>query len=189
MFILEATLPEPQTLHHNVPHRNPETPLTVHVMRVPRTKSTRHNTTHTTRANTTESKPQCLPQDNFKLSFTLVSKCFASFPHGTCSLSVSRAYLALEGHAPPPLRCTPKQRDSTNARRTGACPNKPRPKTGFSPSLMPRSRGLGSRRHRDSASPGHNAAPESTGTAFHRELCPLHSPLLRASSLVSFASP
>ena len=32
----------------------------------------------------------------FKYFFTLFSKFFSSFPHGTCSLSVSRLYLALD---------------------------------------------------------------------------------------------
>ena len=37
------------------------------------------------------------PLNNFKYCLTLFSKFFSSFPHGTCSLSVSRQYLALEG--------------------------------------------------------------------------------------------
>ena len=37
------------------------------------------------------------PISNFKHSFTLFSKFFSSFPHGTCSLSVSCQYLALDG--------------------------------------------------------------------------------------------
>ena len=37
------------------------------------------------------------PFNNFKYYFTLFSKFFSSFPHGTCSLSVSCRYLALEG--------------------------------------------------------------------------------------------
>ena len=37
------------------------------------------------------------PLNNFKYFLTLFSKFFSSFPHGTCSLSVSRQYLALEG--------------------------------------------------------------------------------------------
>ena len=37
------------------------------------------------------------PFNNFTYYFTLFSKCFSSFPHGTCSLSVSRLYLALDG--------------------------------------------------------------------------------------------
>ena len=34
---------------------------------------------------------------NFTYYFTLFSKCFSSFPHGTCLLSVSYPYLALDG--------------------------------------------------------------------------------------------
>src|SRR5436305_15280259 len=37
-----------------------------------------------------------LPVNNFKYYLTLFSKFFSSFPHGTCSLSVSRHYLALD---------------------------------------------------------------------------------------------
>ena len=37
-----------------------------------------------------------LPVNNFKYFLTLFSKFFSSFPHGTCSLSVSRQYLALD---------------------------------------------------------------------------------------------
>ena len=40
---------------------------------------------------------QPFPVNNFKYFLTLFSKFFSSFPHGTCSLSVSRQYLALEG--------------------------------------------------------------------------------------------
>ncbi|KAI5021694.1 hypothetical protein ZWY2020_058424 [Hordeum vulgare] len=41
--------------------------------------------------------PLHFPPGNFKHSLTLFSKSFSSFPHGTCSLSVSRLYLALHG--------------------------------------------------------------------------------------------
>ena len=37
-----------------------------------------------------------LPGNHFKYFLTLFSKFFSSFPHGTCSLSVSRHYLALD---------------------------------------------------------------------------------------------
>ena len=37
------------------------------------------------------------PFSNFRYSLTLFSKFFASFPHGTCALSVSHRYLALDG--------------------------------------------------------------------------------------------
>jgi hypothetical protein len=39
---------------------------------------------------------QPFPVYNFKYFLTLFSKFFSSFPHGTCSLSVSRRYLALD---------------------------------------------------------------------------------------------
>ena len=38
-----------------------------------------------------------LPFSNFRYFLTLFSKFFASFPHGTCTLSVSHQYLALDG--------------------------------------------------------------------------------------------
>ncbi|KAI3458391.1 hypothetical protein Pfo_015054 [Paulownia fortunei] len=41
--------------------------------------------------------PIRLPPNNFKHFLTLFSKSFSFFPHGTCSLSVSRPYLALDG--------------------------------------------------------------------------------------------
>ncbi|PHT27282.1 Protein TAR1 [Capsicum baccatum] len=45
--------------------------------------------------------PIRFPSDNFKNSLTLFSKSFSSFHHGTCSVSVSRPYLALDGiHRP-----------------------------------------------------------------------------------------
>ena len=36
----------------------------------------------------------------FQSLFTLLSECFSPFPHGTCSLSVIREYLALEDGPP-----------------------------------------------------------------------------------------
>jgi hypothetical protein len=79
------------------------------------------------------------PLNNFKYFLTLFSKCFSSFPHGTCSLSVSRRYLALDGiyhllGAAFPSNPTRRQR---LVRRRHAVP------TGFSPSRTPLSRGLG----------------------------------------------
>ena len=42
-------------------------------------------------------RPNHFPFNGFTCSFTLFSKCFSSFPHGTCSLSVSCRYLAFGG--------------------------------------------------------------------------------------------
>ncbi len=46
----------------------------------------------------TPGQTDSLASNNFTYSFTFFPKFFSSFPHGTCSLSVSRKYLALEGH-------------------------------------------------------------------------------------------
>ena len=40
---------------------------------------------------------KCFPFSNFTYYWTLFSKFFSSFPHGTCLLSVSWRYLALDG--------------------------------------------------------------------------------------------
>ena len=60
---------------------------------------------------------------NFKHFLTLFSKFFSSFPHGTCSLSVSRKYLALEGVYLPSLRFNPEKRDSSKAYCTRQTPD------------------------------------------------------------------
>jgi hypothetical protein len=39
----------------------------------------------------------CFPFSNFRYSLTLFSKFFASFPHGTCTLSACHPYLAFDG--------------------------------------------------------------------------------------------
>ncbi|KAK8640525.1 hypothetical protein V6N13_008278 [Hibiscus sabdariffa] len=83
--------------------------------------------------------PIRFPLDNFKHSLTLFSKSFSSFPRGTCSLSVSRPYLALDGiyH---PIRAVfpnnPTRRQRLVVRRGPGT-------TGISPSPAPLSRGLG----------------------------------------------
>ena len=52
---------------------------------------------------------------NFRYYFTLFSKFFSSFPHGTCSLSVSHPYLALDGIYHPIRAAIPN--NSTRGRR------------------------------------------------------------------------
>ena len=79
------------------------------------------------------------PLNNFKYFLTLFSKFFSSFPHGTCSLSVSRQYLALDGiyhllWAAFPSNPTLRKRP---VKRPGSTP------TGFSPSKTALSRALG----------------------------------------------
>src|SRR6056300_1272630 len=53
---------------------------------------------------------------NFRYSLTLFSKFFASFPHGTCTLSVSHQYLALDGIYHPLRAAVPN--NSTRRQRT-----------------------------------------------------------------------
>ena len=79
------------------------------------------------------------PPNNFKHFLTLFSKFFSSFPHGTCSLSVSRQYLALDGTYHLLWAAFP---NNPTLRKRLVKRQRPRP-TGFSPSRTPPSRGLG----------------------------------------------
>ena len=67
-------------------------------------------------------KPKSFYLCNFRHYLTLFSKYFSTFPHGTCSLSVSRMYLALDGiyhqiHATISCSTTPKERENHLAER------------------------------------------------------------------------
>src|SRR5208282_1049963 len=61
----------------------------------------------------------------FQVSFTPLSGCFSPFPHGTCSLSVTREYLGLEG-GPPMFRqdftCPALLKDARTFAHTGLSP-------------------------------------------------------------------
>ncbi|KAL5136300.1 Protein TAR1 [Glycine soja] len=70
-------------------HRNPRSSMS----RVDRRTGSHRSTSD----RDTSPAPIRFPPDNFKHSLTLFSKSFSSFPRGTCSLSVSRQYLALDG--------------------------------------------------------------------------------------------
>ncbi|KAL5775974.1 hypothetical protein ACOSP7_013531 [Xanthoceras sorbifolium] len=83
--------------------------------------------------------PIRFPPDNFKHSLTLFSKSFSSFPRGTCLLSVSRPYLALDGIYRPiwaAFSNNPTRRQRLVVRQGPGA-------TGLSPSPAPLSRGLG----------------------------------------------
>jgi hypothetical protein len=124
--------------------------------------------------------PIRFPPDNFKHSLTLFSKSFSSFPRGTCSLSVSRPYLALDGIYRPLWAAFP----NNPTRRQRLVVRQGPGTTGLSPSPAPLSRGLG---------PGPPlrtllqttirtpTAPDSQAGLF-----PVRSPLLGESLLVSF---
>lgn len=83
--------------------------------------------------------PIRFPPGNFKHSLTLFSKSFSSFPRGTCSLSVSRAYLALDGVYRPIGAAFP----NNPTRRQRLVVRQGPGRTGLSPSPAPLSRGLG----------------------------------------------
>ena len=73
------------------------------------------------------------PLSNFRYFWRPFSELFSSFPHGTCSLSVSRQYLALDGAYHPFRTGIPTYSTlrihSVRGRDT-------EPKTGISPSML-----------------------------------------------------
>ena len=79
------------------------------------------------------------PFNNFKYCLTLFSKFFSSFPHGTCSLSVSRQYLALDEIYHPFWAAFPNNSTLWKRITYVACSES---KTGFSPSMIPYSKGF-----------------------------------------------
>ena len=120
------------------------------------------------------------PPNNFKHFLTLFSKFFASFPHGTCSLSVSRQYLALDGIYHPIQAAIP-----SNPTLQGRIV-RPRTATAQDSHLLryPVPRDLSDGRGRWRISRLQFGGPRGPPD-WRRELCPLHSPLLGASWLVS----
>jgi hypothetical protein len=119
--------------------------------------------------------PIRFPPDNFKHSLTLFSKSFSSFPRGTCLLSVSHQYLALDGIYRPIGAAFP----NNPTRRQRLVVQQGPGTTGLSPSLAPPSRGLG-------PGPSLRTLLQTTiRTAwppdFQAGLFPVRSPLLRES--------
>ncbi|CAN6967494.1 unnamed protein product, partial [Brassica rapa subsp. trilocularis] len=124
--------------------------------------------------------PIRFPPDNFKHSLTLFSKSFSSLPRGTCSLSVSRPYLALDGIYRPIGAAFP----NNPTRRQRLVVRQGPGTTGLSPSLAPLSRELG-------PGPSLRTLLQTTIRTpktfdFQAGLFPVRSPLLRESLLVSF---
>jgi hypothetical protein len=120
------------------------------------------------------------PFNNFTCCLTLFPKCFSSFDHSTCALSVSGRYLALDGIYHPFRAAFPnnstRRRSPTWAEARGRGRDSHplgRPVPG---DLCRRpTQGILCRLQ---LGPG--------GPDFKSELLPLHSPLLRQSLLVSF---
>ena len=128
----------------------------------------------------TSPAPIRFPPDNFKHFLTLFSKSFSSFPRGTCLLSVSRQYLALDGIYRPIGAAFP----NNPTRRQRLVVRQGPGTTGLSPSPAPPSRGLG-------PGPPLRTLLQTTirtpvATDSHGGLFPVRSPLLGESLLVSF---
>ncbi|KAL0313437.1 UNVERIFIED_CONTAM: protein TAR1 [Sesamum radiatum] len=83
--------------------------------------------------------PHPLPSQQFQALFDSIFKVFSSFPRGTCSLSVSRPYLALDGIYRPIGAAFP----NNPTRRQRLVVRQGPGTTGLSPSPAPLSRGLG----------------------------------------------
>ncbi|CAL0335402.1 unnamed protein product [Lupinus luteus] len=128
----------------------------------------------------TSPAPIRFPPDNFKHSLTLFSKSFSSFPRGTCSLSVSRQYLALDGIYRPIGAAFP----NNPTRRQRLVVRQGPGTTGLSPSPAPPSRGLGPGPPLRTLLQTTIRTPRATDS--HGGLFPVRSPLLRESLLVSF---
>ena len=116
----------------------------------------------------------------FQAHITLFSKYFASFPHGTCSLSDSRRYVALDEiyhlfRAPIPGNATLRARTERGARASVelGCHH--------SLHLFPEDIHLPLRWSRVKI-----LQRKTQGSAFRYELILLHSPLLEESFVVSF---
>lgn len=123
---------------------------------------------------------QRFPFNNFTCCLTLFPKCFSSFDHSTCALSVSGRYLALDGIYHP---------------FGAAFPNNSTRRRGFGRGRPPAADGALTLHDGLFQGTWAGGAPRSAlsklqlgppgGSDFKFELLPLHSPLLGQSRLVS----
>ena len=121
-----------------------------------------------------------LPSQRFQTLLTLFPKSFSPFPHGTCFLSVSSQYLALEEDYLP--FCAPFPKYATLM----STPNVLLPNfcTGFSPSLTHSSKGTCAWLKTSSTYKDYNSGTNVPDLQIER--LPVHSPLLRESFSFSF---
>ena len=128
-----------------------------------------------------ESGLKRFPFNNFTYFLTLFSKCFSSFDHSTCALSVSRRYLALDEIYHPLGAAFPnnstRRRAFTREEAAGLARDS-------HPLRRPVPRNMG--RRSPPKVPLQITTRRSGTPDFKFELLPLHSPLLGQSLLVSF---
>ena len=121
-----------------------------------------------------------LPFQQFQALLTLFPKSFSSFPHGTCLLSVSNLYLALDEIYHP--LCAPIPRNVTLSRHTVhgglQMTNGTLTLHGCVFQRLTSRPQLGN--------PHQTTIQGPKGPNFQTELIPVHSPLLRESYLVSY---
>jgi hypothetical protein len=115
------------------------------------------------------------PFQQLQVLFTLFSKFFSSFPHGTCLLSVSYPYLALDGIYHPIRAAIPNNSTHGSVVLLPSLHER-----GYHPPWRAVPGDFTKTSTITTASPDHNSED------FKSELFPLHSPLLRESWLVSF---
>ena len=129
-----------------------------------------------------EAGPIRVSSYRFQALFDSLFKVLCIFPSRYLFAIGLPPVFSFRWNLPPASGCTPKQPDSTRAHRTVPL----RRMTGFSPSPIPRSKGFW--RRGGPMAPLQTTIQEATvwPPDFRRELCPLHSPLLGASLLVSF---
>jgi hypothetical protein len=120
------------------------------------------------------------PPSNFKHFLTLFSKSFSSFPRGTCSLSVSCQYLALDGIYHPLRTAFP---NSPTRRQVLVERRGPGPYGVFTLHDVP-FQGTSARRATEGPSPDYNSR-RLRRRDFQAGLFPVRSPLLGKSWLVS----
>ena len=127
-------------------------------------------------------EPLRLPLNSFTYYWTLSSKFFSTFPHGTCSLSVSGSYLALWE-----VYLTLWAALPSNSTLEVHQPSKETVTTGLSPSMDcgPCQGNLNASLPSDEVTP--NTTFHATrGWQFSAGLLRVHSPLLTQSQLFSF---
>ena len=122
------------------------------------------------------------PFSNFTYCLTLFPKFFSSFPHGTCSLSVSRQYLALDGIYHPFWAAFP---NNTTLWERIAKALVVRVRDGILTLYDALFQETCTRSNAESTSLDYNSDGQRPPD-FKFELFPLHSQLLRESLLVSF---
>lgn len=119
------------------------------------------------------------PFNNFTCYLTPFSRCFSSFPHGTCSLSVSCQYLALDGiYHPLELHSQATRLVDTRV------PQRHTSRRDCHPLWCSIPGDLNASLHSPSCLEITIHCAQRSDSKF--ELFPLHSPLLRESLLVSF---